>query len=161
MAVFLCSPFLRQISGLKMYKALRACLEGGSFGSVSPKRSDMMSAVRGRHNRSTEQRLRMALVRAGVGGWTLHPADIVGHPDFWFSATGTAVFVDGCFWHGCPRCGHTPTSNRKFWAEKIKGNKRRDRRVSRLLRQQGCRVVRLWEHQISSSARKCIELVVM
>jgi DNA mismatch endonuclease (patch repair protein) len=59
-----------------------------------------------------------------------------------------AVFVDGCFWHGCPRHGTQPRTNTAFWRKKIEGNQTRDRRVNRALRARGWSVLRLWEHEL-------------
>ena len=70
-------------------------------------------------------------------------------PDFIFRAQRVAVFVDGCFWHGCPRHGTRPRQNRKFWDEKIARNRERDRLVTRRLRQRGWTVLRLWECALS------------
>ena len=70
-------------------------------------------------------------------------------PDFVFQKLTVALFVDGCFWHGCPQHGTKPKTNAKFWRDKIAGNKARDRRVNYALRQRGWMVVRLWEHELS------------
>lgn|GEM_PF-247160 len=110
-------------------------------------RSRMMAGVRSTGNRSTEWRLRGALVGAGVRGWTIRSRDLVGTPDFVFRHRKVAIFVDGCFWHGCPE-KRLPTTRRPFWREKIEMNKRRDRRVDRSLRTDGWRVVRIWEHDL-------------
>jgi len=110
------------------------------------RRSEIMSAVRGRGNRSTEWRLRAALVRCGIRGWKLHYPLLPGNPDFAFPRERLAVFVDGCFWHGCPRCGRQPKTNREFWRTKILGNVARDRRKRAHLRRLGWRVIRVWEH---------------
>lgn len=118
-----------------------------------------MRAVRGRANRTTEQRLRYALVQGALSGWELHPKDVPGSPDFYFRKRQFAVFVDGCFWHGCRRCGHIPRTNRAFWKTKIERNRRRDRAITRRLRARGIRVLRLWEHQISRELRECVRLV--
>lgn len=107
-----------------------------------------MASVRSRGNRSTELVLRMALARARVRGWKLHPLGIVGIPDFWFPCRRLAVFVDGCFWHGCERCLRLPKDNRKYWRKKIAGNISRARRVNHTLRSQQVRVVRVWEHEL-------------
>jgi DNA mismatch endonuclease (patch repair protein) len=56
--------------------------------------------------------------------------------------------VDGCFWHGCPLCGHIPKSNRRYWSPKLLRNKKRDRSVSQALNRRGWAVVRFWEHEI-------------
>jgi DNA mismatch endonuclease (patch repair protein) len=59
-----------------------------------------------------------------------------------------AVFVDGCFWHGCPKHSTVPATHRPFWKRKLTANKLRDRRVNRTLRRKGWRVVRIWEHDL-------------
>ena len=107
-----------------------------------------MASVRSRGNRSTELVLRMVLARAQVRGWTLHPRDVAGVPDFWFAAHRVAVFVDGCFWHGCGRCLRLPKDNREYWQDKIAGNIARAKAVNRTLRAQHVRVVRVWEHDL-------------
>ena len=66
-------------------------------------------------------------------------------PDFVFRRERVVVFVDGCFWHGCPRHATRPKQNRTFWDAKIAGNKARDARVSRGLRKAGWKVLRIWE----------------
>ena len=58
------------------------------------------------------------------------------------------MFVDGCFWHGCPNHATWPRTRAAFWKAKINGNKARDRRVNRLLRAMGWKVVRVWEHEL-------------
>ena len=93
-----------------------------------------MRAVRSKGNRSTERRLRSALSRRGIGGWRLNVKDLPGTPDFVFDAERVAVFVDGCFWHGCPKHCNTPVNNHAFWQKKLAGNQARDRRVTRTLR---------------------------
>ena len=111
-------------------------------------RSWVMSRVKSRRNRSTEWRLRAGFVRAGLTGWRLDPGGLPGNPDFVFPEGRVAIFVDGCFWHGCPKCGREPSSNVEYWNAKIRRNRRRDRRVSAQLRRRGWRVVRVWEHQL-------------
>lgn len=115
-------------------------------------RSQLMSKVRGRGNRSTEQQVEQVLRTCHIWGWVKHPARIRGCPDFYFTHSRIAVFVDGCFWHACPKCGRLPKSRRKFWAAKIDENRRRDLRVRRLLRSDGHRVLTIWEHSIRSGA---------
>lgn len=118
-----------------------------------------MAAVRGRNNRTTERRLRYALVRAGVSGWKLHPPDLQGRPDFYFPENSVAVFVDGCFWHGCPRCGHYPKHNQEFWRTKIARNKTRDRETTARLRELGVAVLRFWEHELCDDLPRCVHSV--
>jgi DNA mismatch endonuclease, patch repair protein len=131
-----------------MEQLLRRKLPGGAFLEVSKDRSRTMSAIKSRGNLTTEQRLRSALVRAGIRGWTVQPKGFVGSPDFYFHREKLIVFVDGCFWHGCPKCGHIPKTNRGYWKEKVKRNGMRDRRNARKLQSQGFTVMRFWEHQL-------------
>jgi DNA mismatch endonuclease (patch repair protein) len=128
-------------------------LPGGRFVAVSEVRSRTMRAIRGKHNRSTEGALRMALISAGIKGWTLHPSGLHGNPDIIFPGLGLAIFVDGCFWHGCSRCGHTPRTRTAFWRAKISRNRRRDRRNTNALRKQGLIVIRVWEHALAGTQR--------
>ena len=74
-------------------------------------------------------------------------------PDFVFRELRVAVFVDGCFWHGCPKCYIRPGQNRKFWDAKHAGNKERDRKVNRALKAAGWRVLRIWEHEMGRKGR--------
>ena len=115
------------------------------------KRSDVMSRIRSRGNRGTELRL-VAIFRAhGIAGWRRN-RPVFGRPDFVFPTERVAVFVDGCFWHGCSRHGRVPASNVAFWERKLEANKRRDRLVTRTLRRLGWRVVRIWEHSLKDGA---------
>src|SRR5579859_6293422 len=117
-----------------------------------------MRSVRSGGNASTERRLRAGLARAGVRGWKLQ-ADIPGKPDFLFNEARLAVFVDGCFWHGCPRCGHIPKTRRRFWATKICTNQTRDCVASGELRRRGIRVLRFWEHEVNLDLESCIKRI--
>jgi DNA mismatch endonuclease (patch repair protein) len=139
-----------------MRKELRELLSGGGFGPVSKQRSEIMRAVKSKGNSTTEIRLRFALVRAGVKGWEMHPRGFPGKPDFIFRRARVAVFVDGCFWHGCRRCGHIPRSNSSFWAAKIDSNRKRDRVSTRLLRYQCFIVMRFWEHEIKNDLQTVV-----
>ena len=69
-------------------------------------------------------------------------------PDFVFPKLKLAVFVDGCFWHDCPKHATKPKNNAAFWRKKFAANKSRDRLVTRTLRATGWRVLRLWEHSL-------------
>src|ERR1035438_7526928 len=110
-------------------------------------RSRMMSSVRSRGNRSTEQVLGRMLCEAGLRGYRKH-WHVDGRPDFAWPGIKVAVFVDGCFWHGCRRCKDLPRTNAKFWRDKIEANQRRDRRVTRSLRRGGWTVVRVKECEL-------------
>jgi DNA mismatch endonuclease, patch repair protein len=108
-------------------------------------RSALMARIRGRGNRSTEQRLAEAFAALRIRGWRRH-YPIPGRPDFAFPQLRIAIFVDGCFWHGCPRHFQPPMARAEFWEQKIAGNRRRDRKVDRELRHRGWKVIRIWEH---------------
>ena len=109
-----------------------------------------MAAIRGRGNKDTELRM-MALLRAhGITGWRRN-ARVFGKPDFVFRRERVAVFVDGCFWHRCPRHATKPVNNRAFWEAKLARNAARDREVTRFLRRDGWRVVRVWECALARS----------
>ncbi|WP_092703545.1 very short patch repair endonuclease [Rhodanobacter glycinis] len=148
------------------------------------KRSEVMSHIKGRGNQRTEIAFMRLLRQQKITGWRRHkPVTLVitprphtrgrrqsVRPDFVFSALRLAVFIDGCFWHGCPRHGVQPTSNELFWRDKIQGNAKRDRRVARALRRQGWSVLRVWEHEMHAgdkviarlqrSMARCAERIV-
>src|SRR6266478_771289 len=139
-----------------MERLLRKKLLGGAFLNVSESRSKAMAAIKSRGNLTTERRFRSALVRAGIRGWTIQPRGLVGSPDFCFPAEKLIVFVDGRFWHGCPRCGHIPKTNSSFWRAKIRRNIERDRKNGRKLRAGHFRVVRIWEHELRNDLAGCV-----
>jgi DNA mismatch endonuclease (patch repair protein) len=115
---------------------------------TSEQRSLQMAKVRARGNRSTEMRVAGCLIRHGFRGWKRH-LDLPGRPDFCFVRRRVTVFVDGCFWHGCPKCRRNmPNGRRDFWSRKIESNRRRDRKVERILRAQCYAVLRIWEHSL-------------
>jgi len=116
------------------------------------KRSEVMSLIRSRGNKATELRLIEIFREHGITGWRRNQP-LLGKPDITFRRERVVVFVDGCFWHGCPKCYKRPKSNRKFWDTKIANNRKRDRLVNRELRGAGWRVVRVWQHQLVSPAR--------
>lgn len=116
-----------------------------SFGRLS--RSELMARVRSHGNKNTELRLIQVFRDAGITGWR-RGSKLVGKPDFVFQKLKAAVFVDGCFWHGCPEHGSSPKTRASFWLAKITGNKARDRRVNRILKIQGWNVLRIWEHEL-------------
>ena len=123
------------------------------------KRSLVMSSIRGCGNLSTEWRLRARLISCGISGWHVNSKNVVGRPDFLFCRFRVAVFVDGCFWHGCRFCRKIPASNRKYWLNKINNNQKRDRKVNRSLRKSGWRVIRFWEHEMYQNPEKVLETI--
>ncbi len=139
-----------------------------------------MARIRSRGNRDTELALAQLFRRHGIRGWRRQiPIRIAEcgmrhrtvRPDFLFPQLRVVVFVDGCFWHGCPK--HSPPARwlrrssmparagsrsgasarrtgKQFWREKLAANRARDRLVDRALRQAGWRVLRVWEHELSN-----------
>ena len=124
-------------------------------------RSRTMSSIRSRGNRSTELKFRMALVRLGLSGWLMHPKEIEGCPDFFFPEHRLAIFVDGCFWHGCPLCYRRPSSRQEYWDNKLTRNVKRDRQIDELLSARGYKVVRVWEHQLLENPSQVIYATVL
>jgi DNA mismatch endonuclease (patch repair protein) len=113
------------------------------------KRSQVMAAIRSRGNKATELKLASILRAARITGWRRHQP-VHGRPDFIFRGKRLAVFVDGCFWHGCRWHCRMPQGNREYWQAKIARNSARDRRTTRMLRSQGWRVLRIWGHALAS-----------
>ena len=122
------------------------------------KRSAVMSRIRGHGNKDTELALMKLLRQHGITGWRRYQ-NVFGKPDFLFRWNRLALFVDGCFWHGCPRHCKIPSGNRGFWKKKFAANKTRDRRVNRELRKLGWRVVRIWEHDLAKRGAACIRKI--
>jgi DNA mismatch endonuclease, patch repair protein len=124
------------------------------------KRSEIMAAIRSRGNKATELKL-VAIFRAqGIKGWR-RGADLPGSPDFIFRPQRIALFVDGCFWHGCPWHCRMPKSRGEYWIPKIARNKRRDWEIRKKLRILGWRVFRIWEHSLKKPERVAAQLQAM
>jgi DNA mismatch endonuclease (patch repair protein) len=119
-------------------------------------RSERMSRVRATANKSTELRLVALLREHHITGWR-RGIPLPGKPDFVFRAAKIVLFVDGCFWHRCPRHGRTPKSRVVFWTAKLARNAQRDREIGKMLRQRGWRVLRVWEHELTPG--KVVRLV--
>jgi DNA mismatch endonuclease (patch repair protein) len=106
-----------------------------------------------------ETRLRSMLHVRGLRFRKNHPLRIGGllvRPDVVFVGARVAVFVDGCFWHRCPDHGTRPRHNTEYWAGKLDRNVARDVLVTAALRDDGWRVVRIWEHVPSSDAAEIV-----
>ena len=115
-------------------------------------RSRVMSLVRSRGNKALELALATLLREHSITGWRRHQP-VFGRPDFIFRSVRLAIFVDGCFWHGCVKHSSIPASHEDFWQKKLLANKRRDKLVNRTLRARGWRVLRLWGHDLSHGNR--------
>jgi DNA mismatch endonuclease (patch repair protein) len=113
------------------------------------KRSQVMAGIRSKGNKATELKLASILHAARITGWRRHQP-LPGHSHFIFRRHRLALFVDGCFWHGCRWHCRMPSNNRTYWQKKIVRNTLRDRATSKLLRKSGWRVIRIWEHSLAS-----------
>jgi DNA mismatch endonuclease (patch repair protein) len=116
------------------------------------KRSEVMARIRSRGNKNTELALIRLFKSHGILGWRRNQS-VFGKPDFVFSQKRLVVFVDGCYWHSCPRHSRLPDSNRAYWRDKFSRNKARDRSVTLALRRKGWRVLRIWEHELRKPTR--------
>jgi DNA mismatch endonuclease (patch repair protein) len=98
------------------------------------------------------------LAGMGLRGWKKNACNVTGRPDVVFVHQKVAIFVDGCFWHGCPGCQRKlPQTNREYWRGKIARNVELADSHNRLLRDEGWTVVRIWEHELTSQvARRAI-----
>lgn len=112
-------------------------------------RSLLMGRVRQRGT-ALEIQLRSELRACGARYRT--NVRLPGTPDIAFPVARIAVFVDGCFWHGCPAHGTMPSTNRTFWQNKIRRNRKRDREVKTALHRLGWIAVRVWEHDVKKHA---------
>jgi len=117
-----------------------------------------MRSIRSRGTRP-EVLIRLALVRDGLRGWQMHVAELPGKPDIIFSKKRIAVFIDGCFWHGCKNCYRGPKSNKRYWNSKLRSNKARDTRNTKALLSQGWRILRFWEHQVRDELDDCVKRI--
>ena len=123
------------------------------------KRSEVMSRIRSQGNKDTELRVIDLFRKARIKGWRRNQK-LVGSPDFVFPALRVAVFVDGCFWHGCLRCYRRPSSNREYWDAKVARNRQRDRDVTRSLKRLGWRILRIWEHElVGRNEARCLQRI--
>ena len=120
-------------------------------------RSQQMARI-GQKNTAPELRLRRALFAQGAR-YRLH-AKLPGRPDIVFTRAKVAVFVDGCFWHGCPIHGTTPKTNTSYWGPKLEENVARDKRVCRDLESMGWLPLRLFEHEIGDPASNAASWVL-
>jgi DNA mismatch endonuclease (patch repair protein) len=123
---------------------------------VTPKtRSWIMSRIRSHGNKTTELALMRVLKSSSLHGWR-RASNLPGKPDFVYPVSKVAIFVDGCFWHGCPRCAKYPATRSAYWRRRFEINRARDRRATGRLRREGWKVIRIWEHEISQQnlARK-------
>lgn len=114
-------------------------------------------------NTQPEVRLRKALWAAGLRGYRKHVKNLPGKPDVAYTKRKIAIFVHGCFWHGCPVCETRknlhPTRNAEFWAEKVRRNRERDAEAAAALGRLGWTVMVFWEHEVRESLVDVVQCV--
>lgn len=118
------------------------------------KRSQIMTKIKAKNTKI--EILFMKALRKKRIHYTGYPGKVPGHPDLVLKDKKIAVFVDGCFWHKCPKCYTEPQSNLEYWRKKIEYNVRKDRKVNKELRSSGWTVFRVWEHDINQNIDTCI-----
>jgi DNA mismatch endonuclease (patch repair protein) len=114
------------------------------------KRSEIMSRIRNHGNKATEGRLISIMRSHRIIGWRRN-ARLFGRPDFVFPTRRLAIFVDGCFWHSCPKHKSKPEGNARFWRTKLRRNVKRDRLVNTKLHESGWTVLRIWQHELKNA----------
>lgn len=126
---------------------------------VTPKmRSAIMRSIKSKGT-SLEISLRKAMWALGLKGWRINYKKVLGRPDIVFTKNKIAIFIDGCFWHGCPKCYRRPGTNTKYWDEKVIKNISRDQDVTSRLEDSGWCVVRIWEHEIKNDINFCAKII--
>jgi DNA mismatch endonuclease (patch repair protein) len=120
-------------------------------------RSEQMARIRSR-NTSPEMALRRALWNAGLR-YRVHATTPAGRPDIVFPGVRVAVFIDGCFWHGCPEHYVRPRSSEEFWSNKLAENCHRDGAQTKRLEALGWRVCRVWEHEVFETPERLVERI--
>jgi DNA mismatch endonuclease, patch repair protein len=112
-----------------------------------------MAKVKGRGNKSTELKLIHFFKEYGIKGWR-RKYPLIGNPDFVFLTARLAIFVDGCFWHGCKEHCRLPGSNCEYWIAKIDNNIKRDKKINKDLLDKKWIVIRIWEHELKKIAHQ-------
>jgi len=115
------------------------------------KRSYNMSRIKGRDTKP-ELKLKDFFEKKNF----VYQSDEYGKPDFINYKKKIVVFIDGCFWHKCPKCFRLPETNKEFWKKKIYNNSRRDKEVTLNYKSSGWKVVRVWTHNLKKFLNKKI-----
>lgn len=116
------------------------------------KRSEIMSKVHSKGNKSTELKLIQVFRKNGIIGWRRN-YPVKGHPDFVFMDKKIAIFVDGCFWHGHDCRNTQPSDNADYWSKKRERNMKHDREITELFERRGWTVIRIWECELKKKNR--------
>ena len=127
-------------------------------GQTTSARSELMKRVKQRDT-AAEISFRTALHAKGLRYFVNRRIEGVA-VDIVFPKARVAVFVDGCFWHGCPKHASYPKTNKEYWLPKLQANRERDRRQSAKLRASGWNVKRVWEHDCLPASSRAISRVI-
>jgi len=117
-----------------------------------------MSSIRGK-NTHPEITIRRILWSVGKR-YRIHDTTVFGKPDISNKKKVVAIFIDGCFWHGCKKCYEEPKTNTDFWRKKILSNKHRREEVVRHLKQDGWTMLQFWEHEIRQNPYAVVERIL-
>lgn len=116
-------------------------------------RKKIMSSIK-----SVRTKPELKLKKSIMGlGFSYQPKKIIGKPDFFNKKSKVAIFVNGCFWHGCPKHFKMPKSNISYWKEKINKNMERDKNNMQMLKFNGVKVIYFWEHEINKDIQLCVK----
>jgi len=125
---------------------------------ISPKiRSKIMSSIKSKNTRP-EIAVRRLLWKSGKR-YRIHDSTVAGNPDISNKRRKIAIFVDGCFWHGCNKCYVSPKTNIAYWDEKIIRNAKRRTNVLRSLLKENWAVVQIWEHEIKEDQESVLQKI--
>ena len=135
---------------------------GATQPAASSERVRIRMVGQARRDTAPELALRKEVWRAGIR-YRVDAAPLRGvrrRADLLFTRARIAVYVDGCFWHSCPRHRTTPKANREWWVAKLAANVERDRDTDRRLKASGWQVIRIWEHEDPIAAARSIVAAV-
>ena len=113
-----------------------------------------MSRIKSKNTRM-ENVFRSYIRNKGIRGCRINSKNIFGKPDLFFGKKKIAVFIDGCFWHKCPKCFNLPKSNFGYWSEKLERNVQRAKEVNKVLKEERVKVIRFWGHEVEKNIEKC------
>jgi DNA mismatch endonuclease (patch repair protein) len=126
------------------------------------KRSEIMSRIPSKDTRLEQDFLKRLSAMSHVAGYRYrkHYKGLQGKPDIAFPVRKVAVFIDGCFWHGCSVHSRVPRSNVRYWKAKLERNQARDKEINRAAKKAGWRVIRIWEHYVKKNPEQAINKIM-
>jgi DNA mismatch endonuclease (patch repair protein) len=117
-----------------------------------------MSQIKSK-NTKPEKIIRKLLWQHGIKNYRIH-YKLPGKPDIVFLKNRIAIFIDGCFWHKCPKCFRKPATRTTFWMKKIWNNLNRDRKNEEILKNSKWKIIRVWEHDIKKNPEKTVKKIM-